>query len=168
MKAKYNTSDPIRIINNNKVWFQKGDYSWLNNDVVVHIEYTDLLGTKPEPIEVVQAYLKKFPSTIKLTNEEAKGNAHKTQWIKDEMDRRLWLCDKWNARYKAGKATQSDYVYHMDHNMVVFLKFREKYFGGVDAKKEIKALRGYIIANDLKAISNKLSEYKSWWGKERK
>lgn len=71
MKAKYIVLNPIRIINDNKIWFQKGVYSWLSNNVVVHIKFTDPLGTKPEPIEVVQAYLKKFPSTMKLTNEEA-------------------------------------------------------------------------------------------------
>lgn len=41
MKAKYNSADPIRVINNNKIWFQQGAYGWLSNKVVVYIVLND-------------------------------------------------------------------------------------------------------------------------------
>ena len=71
-----------------------GSYTWISGQKVIKIEYTDLQRTKPEPLEVIQSYLQKHPSTVTVTEAELKGNAHNEKWIKDEMDRRLWLCDK--------------------------------------------------------------------------
>ena len=136
-----------------------GHYRWLNNNVVVDISYTDLYKQKPEPIEVVKAYLAKFPSTIPNINID---NAHNIQWIKDEIDRRLWLCDKWNAQFQAGKATQADLIYNLVRNMKVFLNYRQKYFA-VAADADLTLLSGYQQNNDLVTIQTKLSEYKGWW-----
>ena len=41
-----------------------GSFMWLSSNVVIKISYTDLQGIKPELLEVIQAYLQKFPSTI--------------------------------------------------------------------------------------------------------
>ncbi|MDH4164750.1 MAG: hypothetical protein OEW15_18980, partial [Nitrospirota bacterium] len=40
------------------------EYRWLSENKVIRIEYTDLQMEKPEPIEVVKAYLAKHPSTL--------------------------------------------------------------------------------------------------------
>jgi hypothetical protein len=96
----YGASVTMRDVNGNKIIYGGlggAQYTWLNNNIVISIEYTDLQRTKPEPLEIVQAYLAKFPSTITTTATEFKSNAYK--WIKDEIDRRLWLCDKWNAQF---------------------------------------------------------------------
>ena len=77
-------------ISNNKVFRFWSTYRWVSNYVVVVIDYGD--PRKPEPLEVIQAYLQKFPSTIPSTL--VLDKAHDVQWIKDEMERRLWLCDK--------------------------------------------------------------------------
>jgi hypothetical protein len=143
-----------------------GHFRWLSNNVVVDIEYTDLQGTKPEPIEVVKAYLSKFPSTITLTDADLKGNTHSVQWIKDEMDRRLWLCDKWNAQFQTGKVTQADLIYNLDRSMGVFLNYRQKYYG-VSATDDLNAMSVYMQNNDLASIQTKLTEYKTWWSKNK-
>lgn len=143
-----------------------GTFRWVSNNVVINVSYTDLQGTKPEPIEVVKAYLAKFPSTITMTDAELKASAHNIQWIKDEMDRRLWLCDKWNAQSQAGSVTQADLIYNLVRSMNVFLKYRQKYYR-VDATDEIKALDTYNRNNDIASIQTKLTEYKTWWSKHK-
>ena len=162
LKATYSAPNPIRIINNNKIWFQWGAYRWVNNNIVVSIEFTDLTGTKPEPLEVVQAYLQKFPSTITLTDAEIKSKAHSETWLKDEMERRLWLCDKWNAQFQLGKVSQADMLKQLADHMTVFLKYRQRYYG-IDATDDINALFDYSRNNDAAAIMNKLTAYKAWW-----
>jgi len=72
-----------------------GTFAWLSNNLLVKISYIDLQAAKPEPLEIVKAYLQKYPSTIPSTLVLDKD--HDIQWIKDEMERRLWLSDKWLA-----------------------------------------------------------------------
>jgi hypothetical protein len=156
----------MRKVDNNRVlWLGIGgaSFTWVSNKVVIKISYTDLQGTKPEPSEVVQAYLAKFPSTITMTDAELKASAHNIQWIKDEIDRRLWLCDKWNAQYQAGQATQKDLIYNLNRSLKVFLNYRQKYYG-VSARDDLKALSGYDRNNDIASFQTKLTEYKTWWG----
>jgi hypothetical protein len=159
----------MRKVDNNRVlWLGIGgaSFTWVSNKVVIKISYTDLKGTKPEPSEVVQAYLAKFPSTITMTDTELKASTHSVQWIKDEMDRRLWLCDKWNAQYQTGQAQLNDLIYNLNRSMGVFLNYREKYFG-VSAKADLKALFDYNRNNDLASFQTKLKEYKKWWAKHK-
>lgn len=153
----------IREINGNKIIGRRGNgYTWVSNDVVVDISYTDLQGNKPEPLEVVQAYLQKFSSSITTTPADFKGNVYNIKWIKDEIDRRLWLCDKWNAQFQAGGVTQANLMTKLLENMDVFLKYRQKYFG-IAYEDEDRTLDGYQQNNDLASIQNKLREYKTWW-----
>jgi hypothetical protein len=139
-----------------------GTFRWVSNNVVINVSYTDLQGAKLEPIEVVKAYLAKFPSTITTTDAELKASAHNVQWIKDEIDRRLWLCDKWNAQFQAGGVTQADLIYNLVRSMKVFLNYRQKYYG-IAAEADLKLLAGYQLNKDIASIQTKLSEYKGWW-----
>ena len=114
----------LRDINGNKIISLRGSgYSWISNNVVVEISYSDLDGTKPEPIEVIQAYLQKHPSTIPSTL--VMDRAHDEKWIKDEMERRLWLCDKWFLELQKGKAEQKTVINEAVKHMEVFLNYRE-------------------------------------------
>ena len=138
-----------------------GGYTWLsNNNVVVDISYTSLVAGKPKPTEIVQAYLAKFPSVIPATL--ALNSAHDVIWIKDEIERRLWLCDKWLLRIQPGDAELYDRLDSLVSNMTVFLDYREKYFG-VSAKNEKKLLLNYLSKKDDASIKSKLQEYKVWW-----
>jgi hypothetical protein len=148
-------------INGNKIIARTG-YRWVSNNVVVDISYTDLDGNKSEPLEIVQAYLAKFPSTITATDAVFKSNDYNVKWIKDEMDRRLWLCDKWNAQYQAGQAKQKDLIDELADNMEDFLNYQQKYYG-VTADADLEALFNYKQKNDLVSIQTKLTEYKTWW-----
>lgn len=151
----------LRRISGNKVYWigiGGGSFVWLSNNVVIKISYTDLQATKPEPLEVVQAYLQKYPSTIPSTL--VLDRAHDEQWIKDEMERRLWLCDKWLTQI--GKADLYKILSTVTDDMGVFLDYREKYYG-MSGKDDRVALSGYLSAKDETSIRNKLAGYKAWW-----
>lgn len=139
------------------------DYRWLSGSKVIVVEYTDLEMRKPEPLEVVKAYLMKHPSTLPaITAAIQRGSESITIWIKDEIDRRLWLCDKWFLQLQLGKTEQNETLRTVVKNMFVFLDYREKYYG-IKARDEKILLDSYLTNNDGTSIKNKLTEYKTWW-----
>lgn len=139
------------------------NYRWISGNKVIVIEYHDSQMTKPEPIEVVKAYLAKHLSTLTAMKlAELRSPEMKTTWIKDEMDRRLWLCDKWFLYVQMGKAELSDILRTVVKYLTVFLDYRERYYGITSRDEKIK-LMGYLDVKDGTAIKNKLTEYKTWW-----
>ncbi|OGW50686.1 MAG: hypothetical protein A2Z50_07625 [Nitrospirae bacterium RBG_19FT_COMBO_42_15] len=152
----------FRNIDGNNIFYSGlggGTYRWISNYVIVSIEYIDLYKQKPEPIEVVRAYLAKFPSTIPALTID---KAHDEKWLKDEMERRLWLCDKWFYQLQLGKAEQKAVLQNTVDSMQVFLNYREKYYG-IAAKDDKNLLSNYLMQNNGTGIKNKLKEYKGWW-----
>jgi len=155
----------IREINNNKIFFYGGGvigYRWLSNKTVINIQYSNLSGPKPEPLEIVKAYLIKLPSSIILSDVEFKAKAHNEKWIKDEMDRRLWLCDRWFLQITLKKAEEKQVYQESVKSMNEFLDYREKYYG-MKAADEKNLLAGYLNKSDGTNIKIKLAEYKNWW-----
>ena len=154
----------LREINDNKIFFYGGGivaYSWLSNNIVINIQYTNLSGPKPEPLEVVQAYLAKYPSTIPAMTID---QAHNEKWLKDEMDRRLWLGGKWMGQIKT--AGDLDKLSDVVKNLNVFLDYREKYYG-IEARTEKGALFTAQQNKDKAAIEAKLNEYYKWWNENK-
>ncbi len=159
-------SSRFRNIDGNNVFYSGlggGQYRWLSNNKVINIEYTDLNKKKPEPLEVIKLYLTKFPSTIPAM---IINHAYNERWIKDEIERRLWFCDKWNMQLQLGKVTQTDMLTALVKNMKVFLNYRQKYFN-VSAETDLVVLYTYLQANDSTSIEKKLTEYKTWWAKNK-
>jgi len=151
----------VREINGNKFISLRGSgYSWTSNNVVVEISYTDMYGNKPEPLEIIQAYLHKFSSTIPPTL--VLDRTHDEQWIKDEMERRLWLSDKWFVQLESDRSKLSSILKTIVDHMAVFLNYRDKYYG-ISAKDDGLALMGYLSAKNETGIRSKLTEYKNWW-----
>jgi len=139
------------------------NYRWLSGNMLIMISYHDSQMTKPEPIEVVEAYLGKHPSTLpRMRLVELRSAETKTVWIKDEMERRLWLCDKWFLQVQMDKVQMSDALRTIVKCLNVFLDYREKYYG-VNSKDEKLGLYGYLDKGDGTSIKNKLTEYKNWW-----
>ncbi len=138
-------------------------YRWLSGNKVISIEYHGSLTQFPEPLEVIKAYLVKHPSTLPvLTLKELRSDTNKTTWIKDEMDRRLWLCDKWFYQLQLGKVQQREVFEQNVKSMNIFLDYREKYYG-VKSADEKNLLAGYLNTNNGTGIKAKLDEYKKWW-----
>jgi hypothetical protein len=146
-------------ISNSKVFRYWSTYRWISNNVVVVIDYND--PRKPEPLEVVQAYIQKFPSTIPAAY--VLDQTHDIAWIKDEMDRRLWLCDKWFMQLQLKKVDEKQTFQEAVKNMKVFLDYRGKYYNVKDADDK-NLLEGYLVQNNGTGIKAKLTEYKNWWG----
>jgi len=167
LNATVDTNVLMRSINGTNIYFigiyGAKTYTWIaNNNIVIRIGCSSCPNTKPEPLEIVQAYLTKFPSTITLTDNDLKSQSHSIQWIKKEMDRRLWLCDKWLMQLQLEKVSQGDTLQAVVKSMNVFLDYREKYYG-VAASKDKNLLAGYLTANNGTTIKAKLTEYKNWW-----
>jgi hypothetical protein len=138
-------------------------YRWLSGNKVIEISYHGSLTTVPEPFEVVQAYLAKHPSTLpSMTLQELRSTANKTTWIKDEMDRRLWLCDKWFYQLQLGKVQQNQVFKEAVKSLNNFLDYREKYYG-IKAADEKNLLASYLSTNNGTGIKAKLTEYKNRW-----
>ncbi|HEY6010112.1 MAG TPA: hypothetical protein VIX18_01475 [Nitrospirota bacterium] len=138
------------------------NYRWVSGDRVISLEFHDTKMTKPEPMEVLKAYLAKHRSALAATTtEELRSAPAETKWIRDEMDRRLWLCDKWLQRIPAGKAAAMPDDRSVE-SLRVFLDYRERYFG-VKAEDEKNVLTGYLSSNNAAGIKARLREYKDWW-----
>ena len=139
------------------------NYRWISGNKVIMIEYHGSLRTMPEPLEVVQAYLAKHPSTLPpMTIQELRSAAKKTTWIKDEMDRRLWLCDKWFMQLQLKKVEEKQVYQESVKSMNIFLDYREKYYT-IKAADEKNLLASYLNTNNGTGIKAKLAEYKNWW-----
>lgn len=155
----------LKDINGKKYVSLRGSgYAWISNYVVVEILYSDLNGNKPEPTEVIQTYLQKFPSTI--SSSLVFDSVHDVQWIKDEMDRRLWLADKWFVHIQSSDPKNGNKLKSLTDSMVIFLDYREKYFS-VNAKNEKIALETMLLQNNIIAIQAKLTEFKTWWSEHK-
>lgn len=156
----------LRKIENQRVFWiglGGGSFMWLSNNIVIKISYTGLQGSKPEPLEVIKAYLALHPSTLTLTDAELKSRDHNVKWIKDEMERRLWLGAKWMGRFAVTPAPdQRGILKQVADHLEVFLKYREKYHG-LSATNEIVALNDLQRATNVAGIQTKLDDYNKWW-----
>jgi hypothetical protein len=169
-RTYYGTPDPgyiIRNIDGNTLYTfeSKGrNYRWISGNKVIMLEYHDTGMTKSEPIEVVRAYLAKHPSTLSTmpSAPELRSATNEMRWIKDEMERRLWLCDKWFLNLSIKRNGVRQVREEILDSMNIFLNYREKYFG-IKAADEKNLLTGYFTADNSGGFKTKLAEYKDWW-----
>ena len=142
-------------------------YRWLSGNKVIQLEYHDSQMEKPEPLEVVKAYLAKHPSTLPaITSADLRTSDSKTKWLKDEMERRLWLSEKWFNQLDLQKAELKSVVQEAVKHLDVFLKYREKYYG-VSAKDDRNLLHMYSSQNNAASLKEKLKEYQLWWSQNK-
>ena len=153
----------VRNVNNQRVlWIGMGggSFKWLSGYTTIFISYTDLDGTKPEPLEVVQAYLEKYPST--LPADFVFDAARDEQWIKDEMSRRLWLSEKWFAWQSGGNVEMVEALGEVVDHLEEFLDYRQRYFGMNADQEKMDLIAAKRVNGDV-AIKAKLTQYKQWW-----
>lgn len=170
LRDYYGTPDlsyTVRNIDGNTVVvFSSGgrDYRWVSGNKAIMIEYnTSQMSKIPEPLEVVKTYLAKHPSTITpITLKELRNTDNTIKWIKDEIDRRLWLADNPKLNDKLDIIVKQ---------LNVFLNYKEKYFvqteeekkAGITAKSEQRVLSIYLEDKDTESIKTKVVAYKTWW-----
>lgn len=152
----------LRLIDGNKIIFLEGrgerHYNWVSKNVVVNIICSE--SNKPEPLEVIQAYLRKFPSTIPASLEFDQN--HTKKWIKDEMERRLNISNMLFERIRTATLPEKKALKEAVDSLNVFLEYREKYFGK-ESKFEKQLLQENLDTNNQTDIKKKLSEYNKWW-----
>lgn len=168
-RLSYKSGCYIRNIDGNNIFYSGENYlngstkiyRWLHNNVTINITLYPAFKN-PEPIEVVKAYLHKFPSTIPSTL--VLDRAYEENWNKDEMERNLWLCDKWFS--KLGEVELDKVVYEVVFSMNSFLILREISFG-ISGVKEEKIIWEYRKNQDISALKNKVIEYRNWFNANR-
>jgi hypothetical protein len=156
----------IRAIGSYTIFFYEhptlggADYQWISaNNIVVSVSCNACNEPgKPEPLEVVQAYLAKHPSTITLTDAQLKSHAHSVQWLRDEMERRVWLAEKWLPLAKGDNSKVENVV----DNLIEFLKYRDKYLGK-SGKNDAIELGKYNNNKDIESLEKKLKSLREWW-----
>ncbi len=152
----------LRLIDGNRIISSKGSrYRWISKDVVIEISSTDLNDDKTEPLEVIQAYLEKFPSTI--ADSLAFDQNYDEKWIKDEMEKRLLISSYLfsmidTVMWSKEKKVLTQIVDHVN----IFLDYRAKYYNE-QSRDEKQLLQKYLNVSNRKEIENKVRDCNKWW-----
>jgi membrane carboxypeptidase/penicillin-binding protein len=120
------------------------------------------LGTKPEPLEIVRAYLAKYPSSITMTDAELKSAAHTESWLRNEMERRVWLMEKWVGVGNADVLKQAEAERAILEHAEVFSKYMHKYLG--DSPNEM--IKGFFLASrpfNWTRLTAEVGKLRAWW-----
>ncbi|MDH4163982.1 MAG: hypothetical protein OEW15_15030 [Nitrospirota bacterium] len=143
------------------------EYRWLSGNTVVHIEYHDSTLGKTKPLEVIKAYLAKYPSTLRTTSyKDLVSKENKTAWIREEMERRLWLCDAWLKAIGAGTVRIGPGLSNIADSLKSFNKYRKKYYG-LKSLPDERTIDGYaenLQGSEIKAL---VQESRTWWSSKR-
>jgi hypothetical protein len=138
-------------------------YRWLSGNHVIHIEYTDLQMTKPEPLKIVEAYLARYPPTLPpMTSERLRSSEEISKWVKDEMERTLWLCEKWFHHYETDgeEAERTNRI--VKGFLETFVRYQEEFFPENTEDLE-KRLLDIFLAVDIRGLRDVHSIYVQWW-----
>lgn len=165
----------LRKINNNAVFCspgRNGKYAWVGNKITVLIEYGHMedANRQAEPTEIVEAYLKKFPSTIPLDYPFNEAS-HDDDRARTEVNRRLWLSEKWLAHIQPNDPELHGKLAEVVDCIKEIVTYRERFYRDISrdsAKKETSLLSELLQRSDEEAIRSKLGEYSSWWRSKNK
>ena len=142
-------------------------YCWVSDNFVVNLQFRHVNSPDLEPEEVLKAYLAKFPSTIPPVGPV---HQHDKEWREREMERRLWLGDKWLAWSRAeGVDFHLKYEYVI-HNLYTFIDYRDMdlakglpgYLRKAFGPDEKRVLWEYLRDRNSSAIEKQLDIYKAW------
>ena len=137
--------------------YKKIEYGWLSGNIVVRFQYHQY-EKEYGPPQLLSKYLKKHPSTISLTVEDASSKYHERQYLHDKMKRQLWLGNKWRSQAENGVIEADEGMALMVKQMFLFLNTREKVLG-IKAEKEKMKLWKLLESKDKDSITNILSAY---------
>lgn len=118
----------------------------------------------PEPTEVLQAYLQRYPSALSFYTED---DAHAKRWRHDQAALELVSADY--HLDQTGGATPEHTASLLDaarDHLTSFAELRRVAFGGPSATKEaerIAAVRQLPAATQLAELNKIRNEYRQWW-----
>lgn len=157
----------LREIDGNRVLVSSSgghDYTWVSgSSTVVSISYTDLQMTKPEPLEIVRAYLAKYPSSFPAA--DIRSISYTEAWIRNEMERRVWLMEKWVGVGNADVLKQAEAMRTIRTHVEVFARYREKYLGEKAQDLMLAFLTAVEAAagKDWPKLVEEVGKLRTWW-----
>lgn len=153
----------VREIDGSRIYYWGlggGSYTWISGTkTVVEVKYTDLQRTKPEPLEIVRAYLAKYPSSLPAV--DIRSTSYTENWIRNEMERRVWLMEKWvgvgNADVlKQAEATRQIFYEHF----LTFAQYAKKYLGDDQGARA----QAFLAAEkDWPKLVEEVGKLRVWW-----
>ncbi len=167
------TSAITKIIDNNPVIKMRaggGVYRWISGNKAIFIEYHDLQLEYPIPMEVISAYLAKYPSTLPATYQIRHPDREK-QFIREEFERLITVAGRWVDLIQADDPEKREKLKSAATNLMNFAKYRKVYFSsmlgsllGGSMDEDINLLQTAHMGPDLETIvRTKLTEYQEWW-----
>lgn len=119
----------------------------------------------PEPTEILQAYLQRYPSSLTLYTED---DEHAKKWRRDQTALELAAADYQLDQRYASVPTEDQWLAlaaARDH-LTTFAELRQAAFRGPDAAKErgrIDKLRDLPSGTQLDELKKIRLEYRQWW-----
>ncbi len=156
-------------------------FRWLSDNAVVHIKYNSLLVSDERPLNVVKAYLKKYPPTFPPQEPfDLKAEHHTIKWIKDEMERLLWFAEKSYMMNPEGEEEQEKAIESSANQLYRFQFYRSSYFGTSEwgdnslakllrPRKPSPSYEERMISlgQRKKILRDSLTKFREWWNANR-
>jgi hypothetical protein len=182
--ARLHTEVSLIVMGGQPVFFYCGEppgcgertYTWRSGDrIVVKVEAKAFdrsprtvpsSGHKPcpEPTEILQAYLQRYPSSLTLYTED---DEHAAKWRREQTALEIASAEFWlNQAGNAQPNQQSGLLDTARHHLESFAELREVAFRGPSASEEQKRLtaaRQLPIPSRLTELNKIGQEYHAWW-----
>lgn len=150
-----------------------GSYRWISGNKAIILNYRDANFQYPIPMEVISAYLKKYPSTLPATYQIRHPDREK-EFIREEFDYHLWVADRCVSLIQEADPKRNEKLKDAAKHLEEFAKYRKTYFSnllsflGNNMDADIELLQHARMRADLETIvRTKLAEYKEWWAEHK-
>jgi len=124
--------DLVTTIKNNAIFRADDDfrskhstYAWTHDNIVVTVDWSHGEKVNLQPFSILEAYLDKFPSTIKLSYEDYIQEDFWNKWNLEEMRRQLWLSNKWLSQLQSNDPEYDMILKNTLFHAFTFLNSRE-------------------------------------------
>lgn len=128
-------------------------YAWLHDNAVFKIKSHREFDCACRPTEILTAYLKKFPPTVRSPNI--------MKWQNHHVAYELWLSKKWLEQIKDAEPIDDKILKIALKHIFLYLKFREKEYG-IKAVTDKKGLWKLYLVKDLTRINKFVVDTEQW------
>jgi len=167
----------VREIDGNYVLSVMGpqEYYWISGgNKAVRVSGSSIQVSLPDSFVV--AYLAELPSDLQAFEFD---DAHESQFVREEIDRRFYYVDKSHARWQGEQDPdlRVPLVSFIDDSLAEVVRLRWEYYGGVSPEEWAESvLRDFQVRrpgahpqllNSGPEIEKRINELKAWWGAHR-
>jgi hypothetical protein len=146
------------------------EYMWRSGDrIVVRVEAkafnADLSQAPcPEPTEILQAYLRRYPSALSLYTED---DDHAKKWRREQTALELASAEYWLEQAATAVGTrQSGALESVRNHLSSFAELRRVAFGGPSLRHEAERIgKAELLpaATQLSELKKIQEQYRQWW-----